>query len=128
MLEQNTREALLRDIRTILAEGLNGRICLGYQKLALNTSTASKLTIPKGAQSAEITLECGGSTNASVAARYTIDNTTTPQTGAAGANVDGVPIGDFDTIEILNNTNLNAFKCIAADSANTKYLKIQYFM
>lgn len=128
MLEQNTREALLRDIRTILAQGLNGRICVGYQKIALSTSTVLRLTVPKDAQSAEITLECGGSTSANVAARYTIDNITTPQTGAAGANVDGVPIGDFDTIEILNNTNLKAFRCIAADSANTKYLKVQYFM
>jgi len=126
-IDHNTAQDILKAIRDVLAREANGRICIGYQKIALSTSTISRLTVPIGATSAEITVESGGSTNASVAARFTTDNATSPVTGAAGTNVDGVPIGDFDTVEILNQTNLNAFRCIAADSANTKYLKVQYY-
>ena len=126
-IDHNTAQDILKAIRDVLAREANGRICIGYQKIALSTSAISRLTVPTGATSAEITVESGGSTNASVAARFTTDNSTSPATGAAGTNVEGVPIGDFDTVEILNQTNLNAFRCIAADSANTKYLKVQYY-
>lgn len=117
----NTRNENLETIKNFLK---NGAQCIGYQTLAVTSATVVKLTVPDGAQSAEITVECAGSTNTAVAARYTLEGTT-PVTGAA--SVDGVPIGDFDTVEILGNSNLANFKVIAADAANTKYLKILYF-
>ncbi len=36
-------------------------------------------------------------------------------------------MGDFSTIEVLSNYNLSAFRAIATDAANIKYLKIHYF-
>lgn len=131
IITQDTTQQLLKDLRDLIAKEGNGRNCIGYQKLAVTNAAVLKLTIPQGvngpAMSAEITVESAGSTVAAAAVRYTIDNATNPQTGAAGANVDGTPLGDFDTIEILGSTNLAAFRVIACDAANTKYLKIHYF-
>lgn len=116
-----TRNENLEVIKNYLK---NGGQCIGYQTLAVTNAAVVQLTVPEGAQSAEVTLESAGSTVTAMAARYTLDGTT-PVTG--GPSVDGVPIGDFDTIEILGNSNITAFKVIAADAANTKYLKIHYF-
>lgn len=128
---QDTNQQLLKDIRDLIAKEGNGRTCVGYEKLAVTNGAVLRLTVPTPVtgpvQSAEITVESAGSTNASAAVRYTIDNATNPVTGAAGTNVDGIPLGDFDTIEILGNTNISAFRVIACDGANTKYLKIHYF-
>ena len=122
---QNTRDEVLKDIRNILAKDGNGRTCVGYQTVTVTSAAVVRLTVPPLANSAEITVEDAGSTDASSAVRYTIDGLTTPVTGAySGA---GVPLGDFDTVEILGNTNLNAFKAIAVDAANSKYLKVHYF-
>lgn len=126
-LEHNTREDLLKAIRNLLAEANNGRICVGFQVLSVSNSTVSRLTVPALAMSAEITVEAISSTNANAAIRYTVDGTT-PVSGTAGGNYAGVPVGEFDTIEVLNHTNLDAFRAIACDAASTKYLKIQYFM
>lgn len=120
----NTESQLLIDIRNLIAQSNNGRACIGYQTLSVTNSAVVRLTVPETAQSAEITIESAGSTNTSAAIRYTIDGST-PVTGAA--SVVGVPLGDFDTLEILNHGNLNAFRVIAVDAANTKYLKIHYF-
>lgn len=125
-LEQRTNQALLGDIRNLISQANNGKTCVGYQTLAVTNSAVVKLTVPSNAQSAEITVESAGSTSASQAVRYTIDDLTTPVTGST-ASSDGIPLGDFDTIEILNHTNLDAFQVIAVDAANTKYLKIHYF-
>lgn len=123
---QDIKNQILADIRNILAADSNGKVCLGYQTLGVdNTPGGVKLTVPAGAQSAEITIEDAGSTSPSQAVRYTLDGSTTPVSGASSAA--GVPLGDFDTVEILGNTNLNNFKVIAVDAANTKYLKIHYF-
>lgn len=128
---QDTNQQLLKDLRDLIAKEGNGRTCVGYQKLAVTNAAVLRLTVPNPANgpvmSAEITVESAGSTNAAAAVRYTIDNRTNPATGAAGANVDGAPLGDFDTVEILGSTNVNAFRVIACDAANTKYLKIHYF-
>ena len=126
-LEHNTREDLLKSIRNLLAEGNNGRICVGYQTVSVTNSAVVRLTVPSNAMSAEITVEAVSSSNANAAIRYTVDGTT-PVTGSAGGSSAGVPVGEFDTIEILNHTNLNAFRAIAVDAASTKYLKVQYFM
>lgn len=122
---QNTNNETLKDIRNLIAKEGNGRTCIGYQTLAVTSGVVVKLTVPSLAMGAEITVEDAGSTVASQAVRYTIDNLTVPVTGAA--SVDGVPLGDFDTIEILGQNNLNAFQVIAIDAANTKYLKVHYF-
>lgn len=124
MPTENTIIQLLKDIKNLIAKEGNGRNCVGYQTLTVDNTAVVKLTVPSTAMSAEITLESAGSTNASSAARYTLDGST-PVTGGASAN--GVAIGDFDTIEILGNTNLDAFKVIAVDAANPKYLKVHYF-
>lgn len=124
--ENNTVQGLLSTIRQLLTTNLVGKKCVGYQTLAVSAATALRLTVPAEAQSAEITVEASGSTNPSAAVRYTLDNSTSPpQTGAI--SVKGVPIGEYDTIEIINHNNLNAFQVVAADGVNTKYLKINYF-
>tara|TARA_R110000868_G_scaffold14414_2_gene67073 strand:+ start:66548 stop:66937 length:390 start_codon:yes stop_codon:yes gene_type:complete len=125
-IEGNTTQALLMQMRDLISQANNGRPCVGYETLAVTNSTVVRLTVPSAAQSAEITVESAGSTDANKAVRYTTDNSTTPVTGATSSGA-GVPLGDFDTVEILNHQNLNAFRVIAVDAANTKYLKVQYF-
>ncbi len=124
-IEQDTNQQLLKDLRNLIAKEGNGRICIAYQTVSVTNAAAVTLVVPALAMSAEITVEDAGSTNTSAAVRYTIDGVTTPATG--GSSADGVPLGDFDTVEILNHTNLTNFKVIAVDAANTKYLKIHYF-
>jgi len=121
----NTREEILKDIRNILAKEGNGRVCVGYQTVSVSNSAVSRLTVPGNANSAEVTVVSAGSTDANSAIRYTIDNLTIPVTG--GYSNAGVDLGDFSTVEILSNFNLSAFRAIAVDAANTKYLKVHYF-
>lgn len=126
-IEQDSTQRLLKDLRNIIAKEGNGRTCIGYQTLAVTNSAVLKLTLPvsKVPMSAEITIEPdSASTNTATAIRYTIDGST-PVTGTADKL--GVPLGDYDTIEILGNTNLVNFRVIAVDAASTKYLKIHYF-
>ena len=120
----STETQLLTDIKNLIAREGNGRTCIGSQTLAVTNAAIVRLTVPETAQSAEITVESVGSTVTMAAVRYSISSTN-PATGAV--TVAGVPLGDYDTIEILGHTNLNAFKVIAVDAANTKYLKIHYF-
>lgn len=122
---QNTEIEVLKDLRNIIAKEGNGRLCVGYQTVAVTDSAVVKLIVPEYAMSAVIDVESAGSTNTAAAVRYTLDNITNPVTGAG--SVDGSPLGDYDTIEILSQTNLNALRVIAVDAANTKYLKIHYF-
>lgn len=126
-MAQNTINELLGDLRALIAKGTNGASCISYQLLDV-TTTALQLTVPEGATSAEITVEVvvAGSTNAASAVRYTLDGTT-PATGTVTASVHGVPLGDYDTIEIVGRDNLTGFKVIAADAANHKFLKIHYY-
>lgn len=125
--EQDTRQSQLSDIRNILSLTNTGRNCIGYQTLSVDNAAVYRLTVPDMAISAEITVEVGtSSTNTSAAARYTI-NGTTPVTGAASASTHGVPLGDFDTLIISNNTVLNNFKIIAVDGVANKFLRISYF-
>ena len=125
-ITQDHREQILKNILDVLTQGLNGRQCVGYQKLTLSTSSVSRLTVPAEAMSAEITVEPdSASTNANLAIRYTVDNATNPETGTG--NKEGVPLGDYDTLEVVNRTNLTAFRAIAADAASTKRLKILYY-
>lgn len=124
-IQGDTTQVLLMQLRDLISQANNGKQCIGYETLSVTNSAVGRLVdIPENAQSMEITVECAGSTNANSAVRYTLDGST-PVTGAASSL--GVPLGDFDTVEITNNTNLNNFRVIAVDAANTKYLKVQYF-
>jgi len=125
-IEGDTTQALLMQLRDLITQSNIGRPCIGYQTLAVTNAAVVRLTVPADAQSAEITVESAGSTDANRAVRYTTDDSTTPVTGSTTSGA-GVPLGDFDTVEILNHQNLDAFRVIAVDAANTKYLKIQYF-
>ncbi len=115
-------EQHLRHLVNLVAKANQGKICVGSQTLALSTSV-QRLTVPEGTTSADMTLECAaGSTAPNVGARYSISSTAPSATISAG----GMPIGDYDTIEISHESNLAAFQIISADAV-TKYLKIVYY-
>lgn len=118
-LEQNTAQILLQNIRDLLAKEGNGRLCIGFQQLTLS-GTAQRLTIPvvtgKPAQSCTIT--CTNSTPTGTAGRYRLDGTA-PTSGV------GEVIGDLDTLEITNNTNLNAAQFI--NVTGTTVLNIHFY-
>ncbi len=115
-------EQLLKQLVNLVAKADQGKLCVGSQTLALSTSV-QRLTVPDGAGSADMTLECAaGSTAPNVGARYSISSTAPSATISAG----GMPIGDYDTIEISHESNLRAFQVISADAV-TKYLKIIYY-
>lgn len=132
-IEQDTTQKILKDIRNLLASANSGNaftaVPSSYQTISLTNSTVVRLTVPVTASSAEITLDtpnASASTNANSGARYTVDGTT-PVTGTASASTHGVPIGDFDTLVIVGNTNLVNFRAIANDAVSTKYLRVQYY-
>ena len=115
-------EQHLRHLVNLVSKANQGKICVGSQTLALSTSV-QRLTVPEGTTSADMTLECAaGSTAPNVGARYSISSTAPSATISAG----GMPIGDYDTIEISHESNLAAFQIISADAV-TKYLKIVYY-
>lgn len=121
-----TTEVVLGTIRDYLSKIFNGRTCIGSQTIPMNVdaATVAVLTVPAGATSAEITVDVSAaSTNTSQAVRYSLSATAPSATITAG----GVPLGDFDTIEILGANNLQAFRAVAVDTVATKYLKVQYF-
>lgn len=121
-----TTETILSSVRDYLSKIFNGRTCIGSQTITMNTNTTTiaTLTVPSGATSAEITVDVSAaSTNTSQAVRYSLSSID-PTAAIATA---GVPLGDFDTIEILGYSNLQAFKAVAVDAVATKYLKVQYF-
>lgn len=126
IIPRNT-EDLLNNILATLSLEIRGKVCIGYQTLPLLTGSISTLSVPKGAVTAELTLEINDAeTPKSVGARYTL-NGTDPQTGALSSLI-GVPIGDGDTIEIRGGDNLAFFKVIDSGTGpNTRNLKIQYF-
>lgn len=115
-------ERLLSQLVNLMTNATQGKICVGSETISLSSSV-SKLTVPSGATTADMTLECAaGSTNVSAAARYSLD----ANAPSATISSTGMPIGDYDTIEISNPNNLQAFKIISADGV-TKYLKVIYY-
>lgn len=112
---QDTNQTLLTNIKNILAKDGNGRVCVGFQQLSVG-GTALHLTVPGKAFSCTIT-----ATNApagTLAARYRMD-------GTAPTTLIGEIIGDLDTLEITNNTNLNAVQFISI--SGTTVLNIHYY-
>lgn len=127
MIIPNNTEELLTGILKTLALEIRGKVCVGYQKILLDTVTPKRFTLPSGAITAEVTLEiANAATPCAVGARYTL-NGTVPQAGTS-PDKEGVPIGDADTIEIRGGDNLAAFQVIDSGAgSNTRYLKVQYF-
>lgn len=125
IIPKNT-EDLLHNILATLSLEIRGKVCIGYQSLPLG-GAVSRLSIPPGAITAEMTLEINASQTPHFAgARYTL-NGTIPESGATSNKI-GIPIGDGDTIEIRSGDNLSAFQIIdTGNNANTRTLKIQYF-
>jgi hypothetical protein len=123
----NTTEELLSSIVKVLSLEIRGKICVGYQAIALSTSTVSALSPPSGAISAEVTLEIPDASSAKmVGARYTLHGVN-PVTGNTPDKT-GIPIGDGDTIELRGGDNISAFRVIdSGNGPNTRYLKIIYF-
>lgn len=141
-----TTEVVLGTIRDYLSKIFNGRTCIGYQKVTLSSNTTVvSLTVPAGATSAEITVETADTTTSNASVRYTF-NPVAPTasifavpgsgavtlTGTPGGNGyiysgEGIPLGDFDTVEILGYNNLQAFTAIQVTTSGNRYLKVQYF-
>lgn len=126
IIPRNT-EDLLHNILATLSLEIRGKVCIGYQSIPLSPSSVSRLSIPPGAITAEMTLEVNGSQTPHFSgARYTL-NGTIPETGSASNKI-GIPIGDGDTIEIRSGDNLASFQVIdTGNNSNTRNLKIQYF-
>lgn len=117
-----TGEQFLKQLVQLVSVANQGKLCVGSQTLTLS-STVQGLAVPSGATSADMTLECAaGSTDPNVGARYSLSSTAPSATISAG----GMPIGDYDTIEISHESNLDAFRVISADGV-TKYLKVIYY-
>ena len=127
MLYVKNTEDLLSSILATLSLEIRGKICIGYQTLPLTTLSYSILSIPRGAITAELTLEINDAQNPhAVGARYTL-NGTDPESGNISSKI-GVPIGDGDTIEIRGGDNLSSLKVIdSGTGGNSRNLKIQYF-
>lgn len=122
MSAYSNTELLLKEISRILGVDLNGRKCIGEQVLSLtDNSTVKTLTIPDTAQSALIIAEAGASpANSSKIVRF-YESGTTPTTS------NGYVLGDLDTYEVVNLTNLQNFKVIGLDAAVTHKLQILYY-
>lgn len=127
MLYVKNTEDLLSSILATLSLEIRGKVCIGYQTLPLTTLSYSILSIPRGAITAELTLEINDTQNPhAVGARYTL-NGTDPESGNISSKI-GVPIGDGDTIEIRGGDNLSSLKVIdSGTGGNSRNLKIQYF-
>lgn len=127
MIIPNNTEDLLSNIVKVLSLEIRGKVCIGYQSIALSTSSVSTLSVPKGAISAELTLEINDANTAKmVGARYTLHGEN-PVTGNTSDKL-GIPVGDGDTIEIRGGDNLSALKIIdSGNGSNTRYLKVIYF-
>ncbi len=111
----NTTEQTLQDIRNWSRLGVTGTKCVGFQQLSV-TSTALKLTIPTNATSCTIT--CTNSPAGTLACRYRMD-------GTAPTTLIGEVLGDLDTLEIGNNTNLNSVQFISI--SGTTVLNVHYY-
>lgn len=111
----NNSEQTLQDIRNYLRLSVHGTRCVGFQQLAV-TGTAVQLTIPEDATSCTIT--CTNSGSAAVAARYRMD-------GTAPTNAIGEVLGDLDTLEIADHTNLTNLRFISVTGTTT--LNIHYY-
>lgn len=117
-----TGEQFLKQLVQLVSVANQGKLCVGSETISI-TSTVKSLTVPIGATSADMTLECSaGSTDPNAGARYSLSSTAPSATMSAG----GMPIGDYDTIEISHESNLKAFKIISVDGI-TKYLKVIYY-
>ena len=144
-----TTENILGAIRDGINKGFNGKTCIGYEKIALDSlSTPKLLTVPSGALSAEITVETSDTSSYVNSVRYTLVpvnngsnkfapgsatvNSTASVTGYA-TSTEGVPLGDYDTIEIMGPNNLSTFTAILNSAVGTattttqRFLKVQYF-
>jgi len=121
-------ETILSAVRDGISRLVNGKQVIGYQAIALSTSTASTLTVPSGATEAWVQVE-GASPNATVtSARYTLDGTT-PVTGVTGSTSEaGMPLYNAagQPVVIKGGSNLSAFKAIMATGTN-QILKVTYW-
>lgn len=114
-MEQNTTSKLLQNISNYIRLSIQGTVCVGFQQLSV-AGSALKLTIPATATSCTIT-----ATNApagTLACRYRLD-------GTAPTTLIGEIIGDLDTLEITNSTNLTAAQFISI--SGTTVLNIHYY-
>ncbi len=114
---QDTNQQLLKDLRNLIAKEGNGRKCVGFQQLSVG-GTALHLTVPNlpvPAMSCTITATQSG---VAMAARYRMD-------GTAPTTLIGEVIGDLDTLEITNSTNLSAVQFISI--SGTTVLNVHYY-
>lgn len=115
---QNTNEQLLKDIKNLIAKEGNGRVCVGFQQLSVGGS-ALHLTIPLSSLPAQsCTITCTNAAAGTLAARYRMD-------GTAPTTAIGEVMGDLDTLEITNSTNLSAVQFISI--SGTTVLNIHYY-
>lgn len=121
-------ETLLSTLRDSFNRLVNGKQVIGYEAIALSTSTVSTLTIPVGTTEAWIQVE-GASPSATVtSARYTL-NGTTPVTGVTGTTSEaGMPLynSSGQPLIIKGGSNLSGFKAIMATGTN-QILKVTYY-
>lgn len=143
MIIGKTTETILSAVRDYLSKIFNGRTCIGYQKVTLSSNASVvTLTVPSGATSAEITVETADTTTTNASVRYTFRPVVpaagilaVPGSGAVTATTvnsytgsgEGIPLGDFDTLEILGYNNLQTFTAIQVTTTGNRYLKVQYF-
>lgn len=121
-------ETLLSTLRDSFNRLVNGKQVVGYQAIALSTSTVSTLTVPSGATEAWIQVE-GASPSATItSARYTVDGTT-PVTGVTGATSEaGMPLynSSGQPLVLKGGGTLSSFKAIMATGSN-QILKVTYY-
>ena len=123
-------ETLLSALRDAFNRLVNGKQAIGYQAIALSTSTVTNLTIPAGATEAWIRVDgTAPATAALPSARYTVDGTT-PVTGVTGTTSEaGMPLYNnpgAETLIIKGGSNLSSFKAIMATGV-TQILKVTYY-
>jgi hypothetical protein len=95
-----------------------GENCLGYQNLSVGT-TQQKMSVPKGALSAEVILIANNATDINSIACYFRED------GQNATNIEGLPLLHL-TPYTIRRKNLDKFSIISADG-NTHSLRIQYF-
>jgi len=110
---------LLEKILRILEFDRN-RKCIGQQKITVDETAAVSLTPTSGANSAIITLEDGASATPTKSCRFY-------ESGTAPTAVNGVPLGNLDTYEIIGPTCLANFKIIGVEAGKTHTLQILYY-
>ncbi len=115
---QDTNQQLLKDLRNLIAKDGNGRRCVGFQQLSVSGS-ALHLTVPLTPDPAmSCTITCTNAPAGTLACRYRMD-------GTAPTTLIGEVLGDLDTLEITNSTNLSAVQFISI--TGTTVLNIHYY-